>query len=119
MELSEFIEKTLTEIVTGVESAQKNVSETNAEIAPSGLAKFNNDQFPYPFKPGRGIVNMVEYDVAVETSDETSTKGGIGIVMAAIGAGVQSKMGEKASTVHRIKFTVPLLLPGKNALKNG
>lgn len=72
MKLSEFIEETLTEIVTGVESAQKNISRTNAEIAPSGLAKFNNDQFPYPFKPGRGIVNMVEYDVAVETSDETS-----------------------------------------------
>jgi alpha-D-ribose 1-methylphosphonate 5-triphosphate diphosphatase PhnM len=115
MKLSEFIEDTLTEIVKGVESAQKNVSDTNAEIAPSGLVKFSNDQLPYLYKSGRGIVNIVEYDVAVETSGEDSTKAGIGIVMAAIGAGAQAATSDKSSNIHRIKFTVPLLLPGKDA----
>ena len=115
MKLSEFIEETLTEIVRGVKSAQDKIADTNAEIQPSGLAKFNNDQFPFPFKPGRGIVNMVEYDVAVETSDEASTKGGVGVAMAVIGVGVQASEGEKTSRAHRIKFSVPLLLPGKDA----
>mgnify|MGYP000173938609 CR=1 FL=1 len=115
MKLSDFIEETLTEIVNGVKSAQNNIIDTNAEIAPSGLAKFSNDQFLHPFKAGRGIVNMVEYDVAVETSGEDSSKAGIGIVMAAIGAGAQAATSDKSSKIHRIKFTVPLLLPGKDA----
>ncbi|UCE59386.1 MAG: hypothetical protein JSU63_18330 [Phycisphaerales bacterium] len=118
MRLSHFIAETLTEIVNGVRSAQDNVKETNAEISPSGLHKFSNDQFPGPFKPGRGIVNMVEYDVGVETEGEGSAKAGVGVFLATIGIGTQVEGKERTSAVHRIRFSVPLLLPSKNALED-
>ncbi|MHC4404562.1 MAG: hypothetical protein ACYTG0_33320 [Planctomycetota bacterium] len=114
MQLAEFIEESLVQMIQGVKKAQDKTRDTDAEIAPAGLAKFADDQTQIMFKPGQGLVNMVEYDVAVTTGEKTSAQGGIGIVMAVLGVGAQAKMEDSSSAIHRIKFSIPVVLgPGE------
>ena len=76
LELSEFISQTLVQIVKGVELARNELKsiDTNAEICPTGL-KFEKGSSPAPFKPDRGFVQEVEFNVAVTVNKESATKG--------------------------------------------
>jgi len=70
------------------------------------------------FKPGYGIVQNVEFDVAL-TSTETSSKGGgvgvgVGVPLGAtVNIGLQKKLAKSQTVLNRIKFTVPVLFPSK------
>ena len=98
MELKDFIEETLKQIISGVRSAQENAIELGAKINPRGGS----------------VVEMrnVHFDVAVGTSKETETKGGIGVVVVPGGsAGSQDQSDVASSSMSRIKFSVPVKLP--------
>ena len=60
-------------------------------------------------------VQKVEFDVAVTASTGTATKGGIGIMVGAIGLGSQGKSEAQDSSISRIKFLVPMVLPMEDA----
>lgn len=127
LELSEFISLTLVEIVKGVEGARRRVAEieTNAEVCPTGLY-YQRQSAPGPYKPGRGFVQEVAFDVAVTVSKgQSSAKAGearlnisVPIVSAwlpGVEAGGQSETEhrDERSEVSRVTFRVPLLLPSE------
>lgn len=103
VKLQEFVERTLVEIIAGVKN-------TNAEISPTGVR-----YTPYPgetvmFKPKRGIIQTVQFDVAVTTTKEGKAKEKVG-VMEVVGIGGDAGISKEA--INRVKFTVPVLLPSK------
>lgn len=99
MELKDFIERTITDISTGVSKAISNVSDANdgnRVISPAYV---------------EGVVNStpkdIKFDIAVTYVDEKniSGEGGIKINVCNLGAN-----GEKKSTkevINRIQFEVP------------
>ena len=126
LELSAFIRETIVQIVQGVEQARSAVGgmETNAEICPTGL-HFEKGLSPGPFKPGRGFVQEVEFDVAITVSRRKSGEG-TGEISLNIGVpSLQWLAGAKAegnltverqrerSEVNRVTFKVPVLLPSE------
>ena len=111
MELKQFIRETLVQIVAGVKEAQDAVKDTNAEISPTALHYSPEEGSRLVFKMGRGIVQFVEFDVAVSTTEAASAKGGLGIFVGEIGIGAKGQVDEQRAAVNRIKFSVPLLLP--------
>ena len=56
-------------------------------------------------------VHTVEFDIAVTAVDGKETKGGIGIVVGAIGLGSQGRSEERNTSISRIKFKVPIAFP--------
>lgn len=127
LELSTFIRETLVEIVKGVEQARDAVKEmeTNAEICPTGLRFAKASPPSVPFKPGRGFVQEVEFDVAVTVSKEQSSEGtgksglSIGVPsipwLGAVEAESNVALGRQRgrSEVSRVTFRVPVLLPSE------
>ena len=111
MELQEFIRTALVEIVEGVAAARSAALAHDALIGSDRVygnveeAKIITDKF------GR-TVSTVEFDVALASSDSKDTKGGIGVFLGSVGPGSQGTSYEESSSHSRIKFTVPVVLPG-------
>lgn len=117
MDLKEFIRNTLTQIAEGAAEAQANISALGGEVAPS----INTGTYMELGKHGllstdKGYAHMVDFDVALTTSEGTGTKGGIGVFLgvATLGSGGESK--SESSSLSRIKFSIPITL--KNLKSN-
>lgn len=111
MELDQFIADALTQIVKGVESAQKNTGKgavnatsikTHADSAPKGkyfTAAYNQ------------LVQMVDFDIAVTVTDATTAEAGGKISIASWSIGGKGSVKGEEQTVSRIKFSIPVVLP--------
>ncbi len=117
MELSEFVEKSLNQIIDGVINAQKYAQEKGASVNPFGLDwkqevrgqnLIVNTRIDQEFEL---IPQMIDFDVAVTVTEGGETKAGIGVFAGAIGIGTQAKIDDTNTKVSRIKFTIPVTFP--------
>lgn len=121
MELHDFVSETLKEIITGVSEAQESAKEKHAAINPSGTWPFlsansvPDDRLMLNEKGLQGLVQEVEFNVAVTTAEGASKKGGIGVFVGPVAAGAQGRSESTSSSVSRIRFKVPILLPRQQA----
>jgi hypothetical protein len=110
IELKDFIHQALVQIVTGVKDAQDDIEATNAEISPTGLFFTKEGGTRVIYKPGRGIVQIAEFDVALATTKDAEGKAKIGVILGDFGLGAKGRIRRKKESVNRVKFTVPILL---------
>jgi hypothetical protein len=93
IELKKFIEETLVQIVKGVKASQDEVKGIGGEICPTGLYFSEGGETRVIYKPGRGIVQTVEFDIALSVTKATALggKAGIAVNIASVGgeAGVE------------------------------
>ena len=101
MQLREFVKATIFQVTKGVQDAQAACRDSGAVIAPSVFRNGNNV-----------ALQLVEFDVAIAASEAASEKAGPGLLVAGLGVGARSEANETASTLNRIKFSVPVYLPG-------
>ena len=112
MELKEFIENTLLQIVDGVKSVQEKGLEKGAIISPSVIDKVAAGYRKVAiYENQMRIFTDVEFEVALTSSDGKEGKGGIGVYFAGIGIGGQEKTDIKNETITNIKFSIPVSLP--------
>ena len=118
MDLKEFVCATLTQIVQGVLEAQKALQDTDAEVCPAGIhLEMTREKRP---STKNGVpLQEVSFDIAVTVSETSSEErkrsGGAGVriyVLSFAATGENARQERLASsTVNRISFSVPLLLP--------
>lgn len=110
MDLKDFITGTLVQIVEGVHAAQKQVSPLGGNVNPyEHYASAMGTHYK------RGDVQSVSFDVAITAEENSTTKEGIGVVVATIALGKRNEKTDAATSVSRVQFTVPLALPdGEN-----
>lgn len=103
MELSKFVESTLTELVSGVVAAQKAVVQSGAVINPltkSGLVAARHDD-------GKNDLVKLHFDIGITATDSKSGGGGISVW----GLGAKADLSKENTQVNRIQFHIPLSLP--------
>ena len=120
MNLQDFIKETLVQIARGIEGAAAELKGSKAIVNPRNVQTgTGDDRHVYGFLDTQTsffkAVQKVEFDVAVTASTGTATKGGIGIMVGAIGLGSQGKSEAQDSSISRIKFLVPMVLPMEDA----
>jgi hypothetical protein len=120
MDIAEFVEATLQQIVDGVSRAQKSTHLAgnpgpegdlinpallhHADSAPKG-------KYYVTMGMGRTLVHFVQFDVAVTTEAADAVAGGGKIRVLGIGAGAAGSMSSKETVASRVKFEVPIALP--------
>ena len=114
MNIEEFVSESLTQIIRGVQKAQENVTGTGARINPQMRFTRKEESIGEAEGYGGQPVSYVSFNVSVIASEGTGTKGGIGIVVGAIGLGSQGQSESSASNESRIQFKVPILMPTQN-----
>ena len=114
--LEDFIGESLKQIINGIENAQVHAESKHAYInVPTiqysgGMIKINKDSLPEP--------QMIEFDIAVTTTEIKDIKGGVGIFVSGFGLGYQASKGTSGSEISRIKFSIPVVLPSHVKLDN-
>lgn len=118
MDIAEFVEAVLRQIIDGVSRAQdstrlpgKHVSEADI-INPAIM--YSADGAPkgkYYATQGRNLVHFVEFDIAVTTEATDAVSGGGKIRVLGIGAGAEGSIASKETIASRVKFEVPITLP--------
>jgi len=120
MNLQDFITESLVQIALGIEGAAERLKGTKALVNPRNVSTETNvhtgiygfvDTEQHYFK----AVQKIEFDVAVTAASGTATKGGVGIMVGMIGLGTQGQSEAQDSSVSRIKFVIPMVLPMENA----
>ena len=112
MKLSEFIEEVLTEIVSGVRAAQSG--DSGAFVVPGGDGGHDYAKHPRLSASARLKSTIVDFDIALTVEEASKGSGSGGLKVLGVGANVQGELSSKDTTVSRIQFAVPLLLPESN-----
>jgi len=118
MDLDEFIETTLKQIIGGVKNAQEATKisgkhPTEADVINPSVM-YGADSAPkgkYFATTNRNLVHFVDFDVAVTTDSASETKGSLSIKVAGFGVGGSGGATDRDTVVSRIKFQVPIMLP--------
>ena len=117
MELKDFISTTLVQIVKGVEEASEDLLDSDAIVNPINVNPDRTENiliYGY-YNPDAQIysrpVQKIEFDIAVIVEQGKETKGSFGIQVGSIGIGTQGRSESGNSSVSRIQFTIPMLLP--------
>lgn len=110
MELQQFVELALTQIVAGVAAAAVKVGEQGGSLNPS---RETIDKVTAWARAGRGFVPIenIEFDVAVTASDSKEGSAGVGISVFGAKVGATGQGATENTTVSRVKFSVPMVLP--------
>jgi hypothetical protein len=114
MELKNFVSETLKQVLEGVKTAQSFAKEHGGQINPKGITVSAASTHSQMYTPRGELVQLMEFDVAVTTTEEDKAKGGIGIFVGAFGVGVQGESGNQNSAINRIQFRVPIILPNQD-----
>jgi len=111
MKLQEFVSETLKAIVVGVTEAQQHVATVGARINPEQEWD-DKGETRHVLGANRMIpVKEVDFDVAVTSTDATQVQAGAGIFVATLVVGAKGKSDTSSSSISRIKFSIPIVLP--------
>jgi len=111
MELKDFVAESLKQIIDGVNEVKAYADDNGAVVNPRRWAwNSTNVQAKYDRKTGAAI-ETIEFDVAVTAIEGTQTKGGVGVFMGAVGLGSQGQSENQNTSVSRLRFSVPIVLP--------
>ena len=126
MELREFVKTVLADVISGVKDAQDiftspDEGQANPAILIQGTSSGRVDvPTGCLLTTQKQLIQSVKFDVAVTVGQGSETKGGIGIFMGAIGVGSHGESTTSQTSVSRIQFEVPVLLPqSKVRVENG
>jgi hypothetical protein len=122
MNLQEFIEKAICQVVRAVAGASRALADDEAtktaEINPQMMAIAGLPQtsaIAYDSDNGKRKLVEIDFDLAVTTSEASSIEGGgkLGVAVAVVKvSGGGSKTAESSTgTANRVRFSVPILLP--------
>ena len=93
MELSAFVQKTISEVISGVREARKEAVNSGASL---GSTRNGGE---------------IQFDVAITASESLSQDGGGGIVVMGIGVKGGGQAESANTTVSRVRFSVPVDYP--------
>jgi hypothetical protein len=111
MDLEDFIRTALVDIAAGVALARDAVGEHGGVVG--SMAAYGATTQAAIITDGDGrLMTTVEFDVALAETKGTDTKGGIGVFLGSVGLGTQGASHGEATSHSRIRFSVPMVLPG-------
>lgn len=111
MKLQEFVSETLKEIIAGVKESQKYAASEGAWVNPKMRAVLAAKDSRYIVEQDHTYIEQIQFDVAVTSTEGSATEAGVGIFVAAFGAGAKGKSDASSSSISRIKFSIPIALP--------
>ena len=115
MDLREFVETSLVQIIEGVRNAQVTANTHAAVVSPGSTTYVESGGKLGVYGRSSPVpTTMVSFDVAV-TADKSGQAGGkVNLMVAGVGLGVESGGHSGTQTVSRIQFTIAIILPSQS-----
>jgi hypothetical protein len=116
MNLDEFVKEVLIQIVSGVKKAQD--SDGGAYIVPAADGGHEYAKHSRVSSNSRIKSTVVDFDIALTVEDSSGRSGTGGLKVFGFNADVQSALSSKDTTVSRIQFAIPIILPTGHRNRN-
>ena len=115
LELKDFIAKTMTSIVKGIQQGQAD-EDVGDHIAPLIQGEKRNEFGNFYLKEGdqnQATVLQFEVSVAAKSSDSNQVTGAVEakLYVVDLNLGGGKKGSEEHSSVHKLKFAIPIKIP--------
>lgn len=111
MELKNFIDETITQLVEGVIMAQNRNSDNGSVVVPAGVS-FSGPNGTYKDGSGYRIaICEIDFSIMLTETSGSESKVGIGVWFSNIGIGANGKADENTTSANTIKFSIPIILP--------
>lgn len=107
IELKEFVEETISQIVEGVKAAQKRVGTSGAIVNPRKSHSSNNIEVEGKLYS----VQNIEFEVSLANMSGEGAKVGFGVAFGTWGFGSNAKVEGQAKSATNVKFSVPIIFP--------
>ena len=114
IELKQFVTATLVQIIEGVRDAQEAAAEAGGKVNPVLPAAGKRISADGLRDNDHSYSRLVEFDIAITSAEETGSHAGIKVFLAGLGGGAGGQSAKQDSSVTRIKFPVPVFLPGQH-----
>lgn len=111
MNLDDFVANSLASVTRGVASAIKESRSHGAAVNPRGAKYPDSRGSNYGHTNADRTPRMIEFDVAITVSEGSSEAAGGGGNIKILSANMQSSTQSGSSTVSRLRFSVPVILP--------
>lgn len=111
MELKDFIQGALQQIIDGIEACQEHQETLGAIVNPGSLLHREGIGLITHIDNIQRQVRNVDFEVGITSTEKSGGKTGIGVSFSGIGIGGQksNEMGNAAST--SLKFSIPVAFP--------
>jgi hypothetical protein len=115
MELKEFIETTIMQLVEGINTANKEVQKHGAYINPrcvnrlNEIAKINNNDYP---------ISNIDFEVSLIQLNSEEKKKGIGVNLKGFNFDNNGKNSQNQQSATSIKFSIPIIFPTTDGNNN-
>jgi len=119
MELRDFVKESLVQIVSGALAARDEIRALGGDVNPvcGHFDQRVEDGKRLGFE--RRASEMVTFDVALTEHRSADATGGIGVLLACLDLGAKGDSAVPHSSLSRIQFRIPILLPCGNDLRGG
>ncbi|WP_028486520.1 hypothetical protein [Thiomicrorhabdus chilensis] len=116
MELKEFITESLVQIAEGIDEANSKLGSSEAFVNPNAVQAYSKEAKAYGrvsenYKEDLPLVELIEFDVAIQAESGEKTGGGLKISIASIGLDANGSTTDSHSSESRIKFNIPMVYP--------
>jgi len=117
MDLNEFVQSTLSQIIDGICKTQEEKRQAGALVVPPKIWTPDATSQPMVFTSPREdneegrYVSMIEFDVTLLVERETEGGGKLKIGVASFGVEAGGGASTSNTNTHRVKFSVPVALP--------
>ncbi len=108
MDIKDFVENTLVQIVEGINNANEKLKDQGAKITSKDVRALREGT-TLNSRTG-DLVNLIDFDVAVTVNEKDTADGGAGIKIAGINIGGKLQNETSNQSISRIKFSIPLSL---------
>ncbi|MCM0756798.1 hypothetical protein M7784_16310 [Desulfovibrio aminophilus] len=114
MNIEEFVSSALTQIISGIKTAQQATKETGAIINPNVIL---GDRTPKDsltvttMRHGPQLAQIISFNLAVSVQESTQTGGGGKIKVLGLSAGGGMGIEASSASQSKVTFSIPIVWP--------
>lgn len=112
MELKDFIKSTISQIIDSVSDLNEVYKDKDATINPLSFVRIKDMQ-SVQTGSGERLLTNVEFDLTVSIDESKNTDGKVNVMSCVIGGGASKSHTEGNSSISRVRFSIPVVLPAK------
>jgi hypothetical protein len=116
MDLKDFVKQTIAQLSQAIVDSNSDLKPLGTIVNPANVVIQPDKKFPFygelvPDQKELRIVHLIEFDVAITTSESKEKGGDISIKVASIGIGGEGKKQSEYDVNSHISFKLPVALP--------
>jgi hypothetical protein len=108
MQLKEFVQETIEQIVEGVANSKTLAEKHGARVNPSYVSYYKEGKRS-TYK--EAMPQNVEFDVGLTSTSSDGSAEGIGVFLGSVNLGKRNQTSSEDVAITKVRFVVPVVLP--------